>query len=97
MSAHAKVLQALTTGQALDPSAAVQLLADLRKETGEQLADAIAAQLDGHFGREPGDSDTRFRKKRTTYGTAMRIVNAFRALARAPQSFPHQNTDRSTS
>ena len=97
MSAYVTVLEALTTGRALDPTAAVQLLADLRRETGEQLADGIEKQLDGKFIRTAADSDTSYRKKRTTYGTAMRIVNAFRALARATKPFPHQHTDRSTS
>ncbi|MFE6284399.1 hypothetical protein [Streptomyces sp. NPDC057877] len=99
MSAYSRAYQALTTGRALRPGEAAQLLADLRKESGTELADAVEKQLDGKYRRADGDSDTAFRRKRQTYGAAMRIVNAFRHLAAAPShpNIPNQRNDRSTS
>ena len=63
MSAYAEVLQVLTTGRQLDPADAVQLLARLRKETGEELAASVEKQIDGKYRRTETDSDAAFRKK----------------------------------
>ncbi|MGQ4358516.1 hypothetical protein [Streptomyces sp. SAS_272] len=99
MTAYTTVFKALTAGSALRPGEAAQLLAALRQETGEELADAIETQLDGKFRRTGDDTDASFRKKRVRYGISMRIVNALRALAKAPHlsNFPHQRNNRSTS
>lgn len=97
MSAYSSVYRALTSGRPLRPGEAAQLLADLRRETGEELTDAVEKQLDGKFRRTPTDTDGSFRKKRLHYGASMRVVNAFRALAQAPRpTIPHQR-NRSTS
>ncbi|MEU6535565.1 hypothetical protein [Streptomyces sp. NPDC047000] len=97
MSAYTAAFKALTAGRALRPCEAAQLLADLRRETGEELADAVERQLSGKFRRADTDTDGAFRKKRMHYGASMRVVNAFRALARASHpDFPNQRTDRST-
>lgn len=99
MSAYSTVYQALTAGRALRPGEAAQLLADLRKETGAELADAIEQQLTGKYRRTDKDSDASFRRKQRAYGASMRIVKAFRRLAAAPlrPTLPHQRDNRSTS
>ncbi|WP_445524751.1 hypothetical protein [Streptomyces cyslabdanicus] len=98
MSAYSSVYQALTSGRPLRPGEAAQLLADLRRETGDELADAIERDLSGKYRRGPQDTDGEFRKKRRQYGAAMRIVKALRSLAAVPihPAFPHQR-NRSTS
>ncbi|MBK3631611.1 hypothetical protein JHN52_01270 [Streptomyces sp. MBT97] len=98
MSAYTTAFQALTDGRPLRPGEAAQLLANLRQETGEELAQAIEKQLDGKFRRTEDDTSATFRKKRAQYGASMRIVNALRALAQATRpTFPHQRNNRSTS
>ncbi|MFE9906459.1 hypothetical protein [Streptomyces achromogenes] len=97
MSAYSTAYQALTAGRALRPHEAAKVLADLRRETGEELADAVEKQLDGKFRRSPTDTDGSFRKKRLHYGASMRVINAFRALAKDPRpTIPNPRT-RSTS
>ncbi|MFE0727898.1 hypothetical protein ACFW2X_06540 [Streptomyces antibioticus] len=96
MSAYDRAHHALTTGQPLTPADATRLLADLRRETGTQLADAVEKQLDGKYRRTRDDTDASFRKKRVRYGIAMRTVNAVRALARNTPNFPHQRDRRSS-
>ncbi|WP_328425943.1 hypothetical protein [Streptomyces sp. NBC_00443] len=97
-SAYSTAYQALTSARPLRPGEAAQLLADLRRETGEELADAVAAQLDGKYRRTAADTDTAFRKKQRSYGAAMRALNALRHLAAAPSSptLPPQRDNRST-
>lgn len=99
MSAYSRVYQALTSGRALKPGEAAEMLAALRRETGTELADAIERQLDGQYRRTDTDTNASFRKKRAQYGASMRIVNAFRALATAPGRpvLPNQRNHRSTS
>ncbi|MFI8300040.1 hypothetical protein ACIGCZ_29350 [Streptomyces nigra] len=98
-TAYSRAYQALTSSSPLVPGAAAQLLADLRKELGVELADAVEKQLDGQYQRTSTDTDGAFRKKRRQYGAAMQIVNAFRKLAAAPfrPNIPHQRNNRSTS
>jgi len=97
VSAYAEVLQVLTTGRQLDPADAVQLLARLRKETGEELAASVEKQLDGKYRRTQADSDAAFRKKKLYFGASMRVLQAVRRLAAAPiNPFPTPR-NRSTS
>lgn len=97
-SAYSTAFQALTSSRPLSPNQAAQLLADLRKEDGLELADAIERDLSGKYRRTPTDTEASFRRKRRDYGAAMRIVNAFRHLAAAPlrPTLPPQR-NRSTS
>ncbi|MGW1267586.1 hypothetical protein [Streptomyces sp. NPDC002491] len=98
MTAYTTAFEALTSGRVLSPGEAAQLLADLRQQNGEELADAVEQQLDGKFRRTEDDTSATFRKKRVNYGASMRIVNALRALARASRpNLPHQRNNRSTS
>jgi hypothetical protein len=98
VSAYSTAYQALTAGRALRPGEAAQLLADLRQETGEELADAVERELSGKYRRTAQDTDGSFRRKRRDFGASMAIVNAFRALARASlPAFPTQRDNRSTS
>ncbi|MFG3090638.1 hypothetical protein ACGGAI_23740 [Streptomyces antibioticus] len=96
MSAHDRAREALTSGRPLSPAAAEQLLADLRRETGEELADAVERQLDGKYRRTRDDTDAGFRKKRLAYGASMRVVQAVRRLAAAHPFLPHQRDRRSS-
>ncbi|MFS4107514.1 hypothetical protein [Streptomyces sp. PD-S100-1] len=96
MSAYSTAFQALTAGRALRPGEAAQLLAELRRETGEELAAAVEKQLDGKFRRTATDTDGRFRKKRLHYGASMRVVAAFRALAQAQRPTIPNPRPRST-
>ncbi|MCD7440292.1 hypothetical protein K4B79_18935 [Streptomyces lincolnensis] len=98
MSAYSRVYQALTSGRALRPGEAAQLLAELRKETGTELAAAVEQQLDGKFRRAATDSDAAFRKKQRAYSASMRVVNAVRRLAAAPLRpvIPNPRDNRST-
>ncbi|MGI5196536.1 hypothetical protein ACQEVY_23290 [Streptomyces sp. CA-288835] len=98
MSAYSDAFRALTSEPALRPDQAAHLLANLRKEIGEELADDVERDLSGKYRRTATDTDASFRRKRRDYGAAMRVVNAFRKLAasRLPNSTPHQRT-RSTS
>lgn len=99
MSAYSTAYQALTSGRPLRPGEAAQLLADLRKEFGIELADAIEQELSGQYRRTDRDTEASFKRKRQAYGASMRIVNAFRHLAAAPfrPNLPHQRDNRSTS
>ncbi|MCI3240242.1 hypothetical protein [Streptomyces spinosisporus] len=99
MSAYAKAYRALTSGRALRPGEAALLLADLRKEFGTELADAIEQQLAGKYRRTDTDTDAAFKRKQRAYGAAMRVVNTVRHLAAAPlrPTLPHQRDNRSTS
>ncbi|MFD5266715.1 hypothetical protein [Streptomyces sp. NPDC058335] len=98
MSAYSRAYQALTRGRALRPEEASALLAQLRKETGAELADAIEEQLSGQYRRTATDTDGSFRRKRRAFGASMAVVNAFRQLAASPlrTTLPPQRT-RSTS
>ncbi|MEU7962403.1 hypothetical protein AB0D09_02870 [Streptomyces sp. NPDC049097] len=98
MSAYATAHRALTSGRALRPDEAARLLAELRKEFGQELADAMETQLSDKYRRSATDSDAEFRRKRRQYGAAMRTVNAFRHLASATfrSTVPPQR-NRSTS
>lgn len=97
MSAYAEVLQILTTERRIDPTDAVQLLARLRSETGDELAAAVEQQLDGRFRREPGMTETAFRNRKRVYAASMRVLQAVRHLAAAPiNPFPTPR-NRSTS
>jgi hypothetical protein len=95
VSAHAEVLQLITTERRLDPTDAVQLLARLRKETGEELAAAAEKHLDGRFRREPGMTETAFRNRKRVYAASMRVLQAVRHLAAAPRPLPNPR-NRST-
>lgn len=99
MSAYNRAYQALTSGRPMCPDEAAQLLADLRTETGIELAGAVEKQLDGKFRRQDGDSETAFRNKKRVYAASMRVVQAIRRLAAAPirPNFPQQRDNRSTS
>ena len=99
MSAYSRTFRALTSGRALRPDEAAQLLAQLRKELGEEIAKTVAAELDGQFRRAATDTDAEFRRTRRKYGAAMRTVNRFRELAASPfrATIPPQSNNRSTS
>jgi len=98
MSAYSTAYTALTGGRALRPNEAAQLLASLRKETGEELADAIEQQLSGKYRRTSTDTDGSFRRKRRDFGASMAVVNAFRHLAAACHpTIPNPRNNRSTS
>jgi hypothetical protein len=94
MSAYTSVFQALTRGRALHPHEAAKLLAQLRKETGDELAAAIQHELSGQYRRGDSDTDSSFRRKRREYGAAMRVVDRVRAFAASPlrTTMPNQRT-----
>ncbi|MGI3199621.1 hypothetical protein ACRJ4W_15320 [Streptomyces sp. GLT-R25] len=96
MSAYSKAFQALTGGRALRSDEAAALLAQLRKETGDELAAAVERELSGQFRRAETDTDAEFRRKRRQYGAAMRTVNRLREIASTRTITTHQRT-RSTS
>lgn len=98
MSAYSKAHQALTSGRPLRPGEAAQLLADLRKEFGTELADAVENQLTDKYRRTADDTDSSFRRKKRAYGASMRIVAAFRHLAATPLRpiIPNMRNNRST-
>ncbi|MDT0567869.1 hypothetical protein RM704_10375 [Streptomyces sp. DSM 3412] len=98
MSAYTTGFQALTSGRALRPDEAAALLADLRREAGQELADALEKDLDGKYRRTDTDTDGEFRRKRRKYGAAMATVNRLREFAASSLllSPPHQR-NRSTS
>lgn len=96
MSAYTTAFQALTSGRALRPNEASALLAQLRKETGDELAAAVERELSGQFRRTENDTDAEFRRKRRAYGAAIRTVNRFREFATTRTTTTHQRT-RSTS
>ncbi|WP_216588544.1 hypothetical protein [Streptomyces brasiliscabiei] len=97
MSAYSTAFKALTSGRALRPDEAAALLVDLRKEAGEELADALAKDLDGRFRRADTDTDGAFRRKRRDFGASMAVVNRLREFAASTLllSPPHQR-NRST-
>ncbi|MFJ8054907.1 hypothetical protein [Streptomyces sp. NPDC096142] len=95
MSTYAEVLQVLTTERVLDPTDAVQLLARLRQETGEDLAAAAEKQLDGRFRREPGMTEVTFRNRKRVYAASMRVLQVIRQLSAAPHPLPNPRNRRS--
>lgn len=98
MTAYSRVYKALTDGQAHPRSEVVQLLADLRREYGRDLADAVEKDLDGRYRRTDTDTDAEFRRKRRKFGAAIRTLNLVRDFASSPRSFtpPAQRDHRST-
>ncbi|MFE4547568.1 hypothetical protein [Streptomyces sp. NPDC056785] len=98
MTAYSRVYDALADGRARTHAEVVQLLADLRREYGRDLADAVEKDLVGEYRRAPGDTDGVFRRKQRRFGAAMRTVNRFREFAANPRSFtpPAQRDHRST-
>ncbi|MEU0332179.1 hypothetical protein [Streptomyces sp. NPDC006193] len=97
MSAYSTAYKALTAGRALSPTEAARVLADLRRESGEELAALVEKQLSDKFRRTPTDTDGSFRKKRLQYGASMRVLNAFRALAQTSRPTVPNQRNRSTS
>lgn len=83
MSAYSRAYRALTSTEALRPEEAAGLLADLRRETGADLADAVERQLSGTGVRTESDSDGSYRRKQRAFAASMRVVNAIRRLAAA--------------
>ncbi|MFB6771103.1 hypothetical protein [Streptomyces sp. NPDC056337] len=96
MSAYTLAFQALTSGRPLRPDEAAALLAQLRKETGDELTAAVERELSGQFRRTESDTDAEFRRKRRRYGAAMRTVNRLREIASTRTTTTLQRT-RSTS
>lgn len=98
MSAYSKAHQALTSGQPLSSADAAALLGDLRKEFGQELADAVERTLDGQYRRTDTDTDAEFRRKRRKFGAAIRTLNLVREFATNPRGFttPAQRDPRST-
>ncbi|MFM9602729.1 hypothetical protein [Streptomyces turgidiscabies] len=98
MSAYSTAYQALTSGRALRPDEAAQLLGSLRQEFGQELADAVEQTLDGQYRRTETDTDAEFRRKRRKFGAAIRTVNLVRQFATNPRGFtpPAQRDPRST-
>ncbi|MFI9824462.1 hypothetical protein ACIHFC_29020 [Streptomyces sp. NPDC052013] len=98
MSAYSRAYKALTSGRPMRPGEAAQVLAQLRKETGDELASVVQRELSDQYRRTDTDTDSSFRRKRREFGAAMRIVARVRELAAAPfhTSLPHQR-NRSTS
>lgn len=98
MTAYSKVYNALTDGRARPRAEVVQLLADLRREYGQDLAAAVEKDLDGEYRRAETDTNAEFRRKRQKYGIAMRTLTLVRDFASNPRSFttPAQRDPRST-
>ncbi|MFB6943222.1 hypothetical protein ACFWGL_16990 [Streptomyces sp. NPDC060286] len=98
MSAYTTAYQALTRGRPLPPGEAARLLAQLRKETGDELAAAVERELSGQYRRTDTDSDASFRRKRREYGAALRVLDRIRQTAAGPcrPTTPNQ-LNRSTS
>ncbi|MCX4575662.1 hypothetical protein OHB41_21200 [Streptomyces sp. NBC_01571] len=98
MNAYGKVYDALTDGRPRPRAEVVQLLADLRREYGQELADAVEKDLDGQYRRADTDTNAEFRRKRQKYGIAMRTLALVREFASNPRSFttPAQRDPRST-
>lgn len=98
MSAYSRAFRALTSGRALRADEAAQLLADLRKETGNELVDAVAAHATEHYRPKPTDSRADDRRKRRAYGAVMRAANLAREIASSPfrATIPPQSNNRST-
>ncbi|CAL9303065.1 hypothetical protein [Streptomyces sp. SudanB91_2054] len=91
MSAYTTAFQALTASRALRPDEAAALLAQLRKEIGDELAAAVERELSGQFRRTDTDTDAEFRRKRRAYGAAIRTLNRIRQLA-ATRTTPTRST-----
>lgn len=98
MSAYSKAYQALTTGRALSHTDTAALLSSLRREFGQELADAVESTLDGQYRRTETDTDAEFRRKRRKFGAAIRTLNLVREFATNPRGFttPAQRDPRST-
>ncbi|MEU8711668.1 hypothetical protein [Streptomyces sp. NPDC048663] len=86
MSAGGAAYAALTSDQPMAPAAAVQLLAALRQQMGEDLAAAIEKQVDGSCRRVDGDTANTFRRKRAVFAASMTVVQAVRDLTRVPRT-----------
>ncbi|WP_406200042.1 hypothetical protein OG331_25000 [Streptomyces sp. NBC_01017] len=101
MSAYSRAYQALTSGRPLRPDEAAQLLAELRKEHGDELADALGKHATEQYRPKPTDSKADDRRKRRAYGAVMRAANLAREIAASPfrATVPPQGdtTNRSTS
>lgn len=99
MSAYSRAFQALTSGRALRADEAAQLLADLRKENGDELADALGKHATEQYRPKPTDSKADDRRKRRAYGAVMRAANLAREIAGSPfrATIPPQSNNRSTS
>ncbi|MEU9656731.1 hypothetical protein [Streptomyces chartreusis] len=82
--AYVRVYRALT--KTMPAADAAQLLAELRQDHGDEITDAITADLDGKFRRTATDSHAAFRNKKRAYGTSMRVVQAVRDLTRVPRT-----------
>jgi hypothetical protein len=98
VSSYTTAFQSLTRGRALRPDEAAALLTALRKEFGQELADAVQAHVsEEHL---PAETDTyaAARRKRRAYGAAMRVVNRVREFAASPLLLsPPDQRNRSTS
>jgi hypothetical protein len=99
VSAYSRAFRALTSGRALPPDEAAQLLAALRKEHGDELADALGEHATEHYRPQSTDSKADDRRKRRAYGAVMRAANLARDIASSPfrATVPPQSNDRSTS
>lgn len=101
MTAYSDAYRALTRDRALRADEAAALLARLRREHGDELADALGTHATDQY--RPTESDTRAdaRRKRRAYGAVMRAVNLAREIAANPfrATVPPQGdtTNRSTS
>jgi len=99
VSAYSRAYQALTSGRALRPDEAAQVLADLRKEHGNELADALSTHATERYQTKPTDTRADDRRKRRAYGAVMRAANLAREIASSPfrSTIPPQSNNRSTS
>ncbi|KJK40262.1 hypothetical protein UK15_07910 [Streptomyces variegatus] len=101
MSAYSRAFQALTSGRAMRPDEAAEALAALRKEYGDELADALGQHATEHYRPKPTDTKADDRRKRRAYGAVMRAANFAREIAASPfrATIPPQGdtTNRSTS
>jgi hypothetical protein len=101
VSAYSNAYKALTSGRALRPDEAAQVLADLRKEHGDELADALGKHATEQYEPKPSDTRAEDRRKRRAYGAVMRAANLAHEIASSPfrTTVPPQGdtTNRSTS
>ncbi|MEU0199172.1 MULTISPECIES: hypothetical protein [unclassified Streptomyces] len=99
MSAYSRAFQALTSGRAMRPEEASQVLADLRRDYGDELVNALVAHATERYRPKPTDSRADDRRKRRAYGAVMRAANLAREIAASPfrPTIPPQSNNRSTS
>ncbi|MGW3166944.1 hypothetical protein ACWC9Q_29620 [Streptomyces sp. NPDC001142] len=95
MSAYTTAYQALTRGRPLRPDDAARLLAQLRKETGDELATVVERELSGQGRRTHTDTDAAFRRRRREYGAAIRALARVRDIA--SRTTPPSQLNRSAS